>query len=221
MNKRIIIETEDKSFTIFDEKYNEIFHSKKGALTESIHVFINSGLKPKLEENQEINILEIGFGTGLNALLTLKESLNIKVNYVSLEAYPISKELWSKLDYQKYFDSETQNHFFKLHEVKWDKYQSINDTFYLKKINTKLEDFKTNEKFDLIYFDAFSPDKQPELWTQEIFQKMYSLMKKDALLVTYCAKGQVRRNLIASGLKVEKLAGPPGKREMLRARKEL
>lgn len=221
MNKRVIIETEDKSFTIFDEKYNEIFHSKKGALTESIHVFINSGLKPKLENSQEIRILEIGFGTGLNALLTLKESLNIKVNYVSLEAYPITKELWSNLDYQKYFDSEIQNYFFKLHKVEWESYQKINDNFYLNKINTKLEDFNTNEKFDLIYFDAFSPDKQPELWTQEIFQKMYSLMKKDALLVTYCAKGQVRRNLIASGLKVEKLAGPPGKREMLRARKEL
>lgn len=220
MNKRVIIETEDKSFTIFDEKYNEIFHSKKGALTESIHVFINSGLKPKLENSQEINILEIGFGTGLNALLTLKESLNIKVNYVSLEAYPITKELWSQLDYQKYFDSEIQNYFSKLHEVEWENYQKINDDFYLKKINTKLEDFKTDETFDLVYFDAFSPDKQPELWTQEIFEKIYQLMKKDALLVTYCAKGQVRRNLIASGFKVEKLAGPPGKREMLRAIKE-
>lgn len=220
MNNRVIIETGDNSFTIFDPNFDEIFHSKKGAITESIHVFINSGLKPKLEQSSNINILEVGFGTGLNTLLTLKESINSNINYYAIEAFPLTKDLWSKLDYDIYLPDDMKSYFYKLHEFDWNISNKVTDKFNLTKINSKLEDFKTDIKFDLIYFDAFSPEKQPELWTKEIFLKLSNMMSSSAILVTYCAKGQVRRDLIESGLKVEKLAGPPGKREMLRAIKE-
>ncbi len=173
------------------------------------------------EKQNEISILEIGFGTGLNAFLVLEECLcdeAKKVFYSSIENYPLSLEDAKQLNYAS--DDLQQKIFLKLHEVEWNIEMKITENYFLKKIQMKLEDFISEQnKFNLIFFDAFSPEAQPELWTKEIFEKLYLSMKNDGILVTYCAKGQVRRNMIAAGFSIERLEGPPGKREMLRARK--
>lgn len=216
---RLIIQTSDNSNTIFDEELNEIFHSKNGALAESLYVFIEHGFKYFNNKKTALNILEIGFGTGLNTLLTLieAEKNNTLVNYTSLETRPLERELWESLNYKDFWNTEKQQFFFNLHEVPWNQSNKITDFFTLTKVLESLESYKANEKFDLIYFDAFSPDKQPELWTYEIFEKIHSFMSPDSILVTYCAKGEVQRNMKKAGFKIEKLKGPAGKREMVRA----
>lgn len=216
---RIIIQTADNSNTIFDQELQEIFHSKNGALAESLYVFIEHGFKYAIGKKTSLNILEIGFGTGLNTLLTLieAEKNQTTVNYFSLETRPLEKELWKNLNYKDFWDAEKQQIFSTLHEVSWNEAHKITDFFTLTKILENLETYKTKEKFDLVYFDAFSPDKQPELWTYEIFEKIYSIMNSDSILVTYCAKGEVQRNMKKAGFKIEKLKGPMGKREMVRA----
>jgi tRNA U34 5-methylaminomethyl-2-thiouridine-forming methyltransferase MnmC len=225
---RKIITTEDGSSSIYLPDLNEHYHSIHGAVQESKHVFIEMGWekiqdsKFKIQDSGEIiSILEVGFGTGLNAFLVLQEcrkNNSVKVFYESLELYPISLDEAMNLNYAE--NEEQKNIFQKLHEAEWDKEIKIEENFQLKKNKIALEDFipKVNT-YDLIFFDTFSPEKQPELWTEEIFRKLYSGMKNEGILVTYCAKGQVRRNMIAAGFSVERLEGPPGKREMLRARK--
>lgn len=220
--ERRIIKTDDGSVTIHLPEWNEQYHSKHGAVQEARHVFLKMGLHHFLEANKskELSILEIGFGTGLNAFLTLleAESLNIHINYTGVEAYPVPPEEVKLLNYPEASQAEENAAlFFKLHEVAWKKSSSISNNFSLKKMEMKFHEINDNSLYDLIYFDAFGARVQPELWTEEIFNIMFKALKRNGVLVTYAAKGSVRRAMIASGFEVQKLPGPPGKREMLRA----
>tara|TARA_B100000809_G_scaffold60809_1_gene57425 strand:- start:5292 stop:5954 length:663 start_codon:yes stop_codon:yes gene_type:complete len=211
--------TEDGSHTLYLEDLDETYHSKHGAIQEALHVFIDAGLKFCNQTN--LNILEIGFGTGLNTFLTLQESNNTIINYTSLEAFPLSNEIISQLNYKKELSLDTEGieHFNKLHKVEWGTYQEITPIFNLNKENVELINYKTTEKFDIIYFDAFGPNVQPEMWGKAIFENMYDILADKGILVTYCAKGSVKRTLKEVGFEVEPLPGPPGKREMTRAKK--
>jgi len=210
-----VITTKDGSKSLFLTEMNETYHSKFGAKTESEHVFIKSGFK--VIDLPEIHILEIGFGTGLNALLTVlaAQKTHRKVYYESLEKYPLPDEIISQIN--DFTDTEMKEIFTKLHTTPWQKTLEIFPGFSLLKNHTDLLNYQSTRHFHLIYFDAFAPDKQPEMWTQEIFDKMFSLLAPQGILVTYSAKGLVRRRMQAAGFAVSRLPGPPGKREMLRA----
>ncbi len=215
---RILEKTADGSHTLFVPELNEHYHSTNGALTESKHVFINAGLNQT--DQEEISVLEIGFGTGLNAILTYLEakSRNISIHYTSIELYPID-EIWiKKLNFPDEADVEHAVFEF-LHSCEWDKEVPVDSSFMLHKIKGDLTKIRFNQSFDLIYFDAFAPDKQPEMWSPEIFSHLFNQTNPGGILTTYCAKGSVRRMLQAAGYITERLPGPPGKREMLRARK--
>lgn len=211
--------TDDGSLTLFVPELDEHYHSVKGALTESKHIFINMGLRAS--EAEEPRILEVGFGTGLNALLTLQESeIGRKVHYTTIERYPLSKEVTEKMEYSTLVDTETAEYYSTLHEAEWNKWVKITERFNLRKLNTDLTTLELKEKYDIIYFDAFAPEKQPEMWTQTIFDMMYNSLDVHGILVTYCAKGAVRRMMQNAGFAVERLAGPPNvKREILRGKK--
>ena len=218
--KREIIQTLDGSTTIQLTEWNECYHSKHGAIQEAQHVFIKNGLS--LFQNQEIAILEIGFGTGLNAFITLLESkkMNQTIDYVGVEAYPISAAEVLSMNYVDELDSKLESSTFeKIHESSWEEKVILNDRFALTKRKQFFQDIEDENRFDLIYFDAFGYRVQPELWSTEIFRKMYNSLKSNGILVTYAARGVVKRSMIEVGFTVEKLAGPPGKREMFRARK--
>lgn len=221
--KRKIITTGDGSKTIQIEEWNEQYHSKHGAINEAQHVFIKNGLHHVLtvSESQEIHILEIGFGTGLNAFLTALEveNSNIKVNYVGVEAYPVKMKEIDQLNYSQQVGKDKDEIFKKLHEIPWDTKHTITANFSLTKRQQFFTDIKNKDQYHLIYFDAFGARVQPELWTKEIFQLMYEALKPDGVLVTYAAIGQVKRDMTAIGFNVERLQGPPGKRHMLRATK--
>lgn len=212
--KRIIEQTADGSATLFVPELNEHYHSVKGARTESQHIFIDMGLKAS--EAVEPYILEVGFGTGLNALLTLEtaEAAQRKVHYTGIELYPLSWEMIEPLGY-------SNNPLFKtLHIIPWEEDTIITPCFTLRKVQANFTTFTTNRLFDIIYFDAFAPEKQPEMWSQELFDRLHVIMSEKGILTTYCAKGVVRRMLQTAGFTVERLPGPPGgKREILRARK--
>lgn len=218
--KREIIQTLDGSTTIQLTEWNECYHSKHGAIQEAQHVFIKNGLS--LFQEQEIAILEIGFGTGLNAFITLLESkkMNQTIDYVGVEAYPISAAEVLSMNYVDELDSKLESSTFeKIHESSWEEKVILNDRFALTKRKQFFQDIEDENRFDLIYFDAFGYRVQPELWSTEIFRKMYNSLKSNGILVTYAARGVVKRSMIEVGFTVEKLAGPPGKREMFRARK--
>ncbi len=215
-----IITTQDGSHSLFNPELNETYHSVHGAIQESVHVFIKNGLNFLLERSNpdEINILEMGFGTGLNALLTLQKSLESKnkIQYTTLETFPLHKEIWSNLNYTNSLSLKSYFEF--LHESKWEEWISASENFNLLKLNTKLETvFLEKTQYDLIYYDAFAPNKQPELWTFEVLKKVTESLKPSGIFVTYCAKGQLKRDLKDLGLMVETLPGPPGKKEMVRA----
>ena len=218
MTDLIIEQTEDGSDTLYLPILNEHYHSTKGAVTESEHIFINSALLHR--GKQEINLLEIGFGTGLNAIRTVEaaELSNLNVHYTTLELYPLSIEQISKLNFIK------EEHYRTIHEAEWGKEIEITKNFKLLKLNidyTTLPEQRFNHTFDVIYFDAFAPDKQPEMWTQQLFDYLYVLLSKDGILTTYSAKGAVRRMLQDAGFTVERIPGPPGgKREIIRAIKK-
>ncbi len=233
--KRIIEQTEDGSPTLFVPELNEHYHSVKGARTESEYIFINKGLKASQLPSPKV--LEIGFGTGLNALLTLEaaEQEKHKVRYTGIELYPLS---WKEIKLLNYSDNPL---FEQMHNVPWNVETDITAYFSLKKIQadvnllfgvkdraTKdLSDTKEtietpilSPKFDVVYFDAFAPEKQPEMWSEQLLRSIYTSMKEGGILTTYCAKGAVRRMLQNIGFKTERLPGPPGgKREILRATK--
>jgi len=211
--------TEDGSHTLYLENLDETYHSKHGAIQEAMHVFIDAGLK--YFKQSKLNILEVGFGTGLNAFLTLQESNDSTINYTSLEAFPLKKEIVNQLNYKSELKLNAVGieQFEKLHHVEWGSYQEISAKFNLNKVKVELAHYQTSEKFDIIYFDAFGPRVQPEMWEKSIFEKMQSLLSDGGILVTYCAKGSVKRTLKELGFEVEPLPGPPGKREMTRARK--
>jgi tRNA U34 5-methylaminomethyl-2-thiouridine-forming methyltransferase MnmC len=219
--KREILITSDGSTTIHLPDWDEQYHSKHGAIQEAYHVFIKSGLDKVLENNtNEVSILEIGFGTGLNAFITFLEGdkKNITIDYVGVEAYPVLADEIKKLNYVSELKSTAyQAVFDAMYETTWEEKQTISAAFQLTKRKQFFADITDENAFNLIYFDAFGARNQPELWTEEIFQKMYNALKTDGVLVTYAAKGSVRRAMQTVGFTVERLAGPPGKREMLRA----
>jgi len=218
--KRKIITTSDGSKTIQIEDWDEQYHSKHGAIQEAYHVFIKNGLS--LYKNKSITILEIGFGTGLNALITCieAEKQNLLIDYTGVEAYPVSLEELEQLNYVselKVPNFETV--FKKMHRTDWESSFVITENLKLVKQQKDFLKIEDENRYDLIYFDAFGARVQPELWTEAIFSKMFAAMKDNGVLVTYAAKGSVRRAMLAVGFKVERLQGPPGKREMLRATK--
>ena len=218
--KREIIQTHDGSTTIHIEEWDECYHSKFGAIQEAQHVFIKNGLS--LFENKTVSILEIGFGTGLNAFITFLESqrLNQTIDYVGVEAYPVSPEEVLLMNYVSALKAENESAIFEeMHECHWEEQFILRNDFLFTKRNQFFQDIDDLEKFDLIYFDAFGYRVQPELWSTTIFQKMYNALKPNGILVTYAARGVIKRSMIEAGFTVEKLEGPPGKREMFRARK--
>ena len=220
--KRKIITTGDGSKTIQIEEWNEQYHSIHGALQEALHVFIKTGLQHVVcNGKKNISILEIGFGTGLNAILTALEAEKLKLNidYVGVEAYPVSKEELQQLNYTQLVPNNSQNFFDTIHESSWEQHESISPYFTIEKRKQFFKDITDKETFDLIYFDAFGARVQPELWTEAIFIIMFEALKEKGVLVTYSAKGSVRRAMQSVGFIVERLPGPPGKREMLRATK--
>ncbi len=212
--KREIITTEDGSHSVYCVDTYETFHSKYGAIQESMHVFIRNGLNSILENNKAPSILEIGFGTGLNALLTLARMVEVEAScqYVGIDKFPISLEIARDLDYLPEFRAE----FLQMHQSQSE--IELMGRMQLKKVVADFRDqMPTVESgFDLVYFDAFSPTKQPELWTATVFQNIKNVCAPNAILVTYCSKGEVRRNMQAAGWAVTKLPGPKGKREMVK-----
>lgn len=214
--------TEDGSHSILSEKYGVSYHSKYGAINEAKHVFINSALIFKAEIQQDISILEIGFGTGLNAFATFLESKkrNLNIRYTGVEAYPISVNQAMQLNYAAMIEPPENTGFFvNLHQLPWNVASQLNDHFKIEKVLKKFEEIDFERQFDIVYFDAFAPDAQPELWSDEMMEKMFRALLPDGILVTYCAKGSVKRSLKKAGFSVEALPGPPGKREMTRATK--
>ena len=215
MNELIV--TSDGSHTIFVPEINEHYHSIHGAVQESLHIFIKHGLE--VSTANPISILEVGFGTGLNALLTAIHNTveNREVNYTSVEKYPIDADIINKLNHHQFAGKKGKEIFYMIHSAPWNTMVNICNNFNLKKIETDFTKEPLQGKYDLIYFDAFGPDKQPEMWTKEIFNRISTLTNKNGIFVTYSAKGEVKRSLIACGFKVTLLPGPPGKRQMIRA----
>ncbi|CAM3937039.1 tRNA (5-methylaminomethyl-2-thiouridine)(34)-methyltransferase MnmD [Flavobacterium antarcticum] len=218
--KREIVQTSDGSTTIYLPEWEENYHSKHGAIQEAKHVFIKNGFSQfKVEE---LSILEIGFGTGLNAFITFLEAkINaVKIHYTGVEAYPVEFNEIEQMNYVVELQAtDFEQEFEKMHTCEWNSNVKISETFYLNKRKQFFNEINDAEAFDLIYFDAFGYRVQPELWSTEIFQKMYNALKLGGVLVTYAARGVVKRSMIEVGFSVEKLAGPPGKREMFRASK--
>ena len=223
--KRELISTSDGSKTLLINELEETYHSKHGALQEANHVFINNGLN--LIKSYEINILELGFGTGLNVLVTfdayLRNNKNHKINYFGVEKYPIFFQEASELSYSELFSNQmVKDLSLKIHETEWEKSVSLDSDFSLTKLKS---DFKKKKNIDLppidlVYFDCFGARVQPDLWEKELFEIVANKMKSGGLLTTYSSKGSVRRLLIELGFEVEKKQGPPGKREMINAWKK-
>ena len=214
--ERKIVTTEDGSHTLYVEGLNEHYHSTYGALQESMHIYIGHGLKPLLAERHPLNIFEMGFGTGLNALLTIIEAGDIPVHYTSIEAYPITADEIEQLNHTAVINHPYAAGLYRqIHEAPWGEDVLITPTFTLRKIHAKLIELDFPAcSFDLVYYDAFAPSVQPELWTKEVFEKIASWMKPLALLATYCAKGEVKRILTSLGFELSHPAGPPGKKEI-------
>jgi len=231
MQERKLIQTADGSFTLLLPEWNESYHSVHGAIREAVHVFIQNGLM-KIKNLKEISVLEIGFGTGLNGLLSGLFAIDnpLKINYTGLEKYPLNPDEFLRMNYPESIaeslytgDSkeDIEEIYLKMMQSEWGKPQCIHQHFMLQKIQTDFRSFDYPEAtFDLVYFDAFGARVQPELWTVELFEKIHFCMKTNGLLTTYSAKGSVRRALKELGFEVHKLSGPPGKREMLNAIKK-
>lgn len=215
--KRIVEMTADGSCTLFMPEMNEHYHSVNGALQESRHVFFQAGWD--CLKRHRIRILEFGFGTGLNALLAVSRAVRdaAEVTYYSIEKYPLTADLWKQLHYDRLDIEGADCWFAPLHECPWDEDVALNPHFCLHKIKGDFNEIPFPDGIDLVFFDAFAPDKQPEVWSQALFDRIFQVMSSGGVLVTYCAKGVVRRMLQQAGFRVERIPGPPGKREMLRA----
>ena len=211
--KRRLILTEDGSSSIYIEEMDEHYHSTHGAIQEANHVFISNGLK-RIKKNN-VNIFELGFGTGLNAFLTLIHGSDKIVSYDAIEAFPVENELLQNLNYVEEIGGEFDSYFQKIHSAKWEIPTEISRFFELHKIQSKIQNYniKANH-YDVIYFDAFGPRAQSEMWNKVILQKMYDALASGGELITYCAQGQFKRDLKSLGFEVVALPGPPGKREM-------
>ena len=211
--------TLDGSHTLFIPLIEESYHSTHGAIQESEFIYMNAGLK--FCAKKEITVFEVGFGTGLNAFLTLLEAerQQLKIHYITVEKYPVVVEDALKLNYTDIIASDKKALFGMMHYWQWNQPVQLTPEFILEKVNADFVNFEHFASYDVIYFDAFSPEKQQEMWTQELFEKLFAHCNDNAVLVTYCAKGAVRRAMQKAGFAVERLAGPPGKREILRATK--
>lgn len=217
--KRELILTADGSKTIYIPEMDENYHSTHGALQEAMHVFIQNGLQA-ISGQKEIIIFEMGFGTGLNALLSMVEAEKSKsqIKYYGIEAFPVEIQLIKEIGYEKLVDNNFIEPFFLMHSTTWNSDHKLMQNFMFHKIDQKIEDYvPVKDSVDIIYFDAFGPRVQQGMWNPEILNKMFLLLKPGGSLVTYCAQGQVKRDLRSVGFKVEGLPGPPGKREMTRA----
>lgn len=218
-----VITTSDGSKTLYLIELDEQYHSVNGAITESRHVFLKNGLEFS-GAKQSLNLLEIGFGTGLNALLTAVYAIEnkIKISYFTIEKYPLIPDIISELNYGDLLGGNAEILFDAIHSSEWGKMVEIDPFFRICKIETDLVEFnfKFNTPFDLVYFDAFGPDKQPEMWNHFVFLSLFEMLSSGGVIVTYSAKGEVRRRMASAGFAVERLPGPPGKREMLRGIKK-
>jgi len=217
--KREIITTKDGSTSLFIPEWNETYHSKNGAIQEAYHVFIKNGLS--IFKGKSVSILEIGFGTGLNAFITSLEAErnNLLIDYTAVEAFPLTVEEIDAMNFASKIDSNKTNIFSTIHQLNWELKNQVNDNFYLTKRKQFFQDINDKDCFDIIYFDAFSFDVQPELWSETIFKKMHTALKSNGILVTYACRTVIKQAMISAGFRVEKLPGAPGKREMLRAYK--
>jgi len=218
-----IVSTKDGSQTILNTELGSTYHSRHGALTESQHVFIDKGLRKVLDGRvTDITLLEMGLGTGLNALLTalIATCEGIVINYHALELYPVPEEVWKAYELPEEL-SKNRDLYDAIQLAEWNKEVVINPNFSITKHHISLLDFQPSVKFDLIYYDAFEPETQPELWAQEVFEKLNLWSSPFGVLTTYCCKGYVRRNMLGAGFEVEKVPGPPGKREMIVAQRPL
>ena len=220
--QRIPVITKDGSHTISVPDMNVTYHSVHGAIQESEHVFIKAGLLDSgiFDYTGVHQVLEIGFGTGLNALLTLIEADKQKnrIYYTAIEPFPLDESIIMQLNYCEQLNlPHYQRLFEKMHQCDWEEMYEITEHFRLTKHKTSLQEFSIVKSFSIIYYDAFAPNAQPELWTEKIFEKLYSLLLPEGILVTYCSKGAVQRAMKAAGFTIEKIPGPPGKREMIRA----
>ena len=219
MKKIEIRQTADGSNTLYLPDLDETYHSSHGAVQEAMHVFIEHGLTYVGKEKKSISVFEMGFGTGLNAMLTAQwaEKHQRKIAYIGIELHPVEEEIWRQMEFVQ-VESEIAL-YAKIMSSEWGKSQEINPFFELKKIEQTVRDLHINEKVDLIYFDAFGPKVQAEMWDLPVLKKMYDMLMPGGIFVTYCAQGQMRRNLKSLGFTLEELPGPPGKREMTRATK--
>jgi len=219
-----IINTSDGSHTLYNEKLNETYHSIHGAIQESEHIYIESGIKYFIntQKKKNIRILEVGFGTGLNFLLTYKLSLShtYTIHYNTIESNPLKMEIVNKLNYIDMLGEKYRDVFTLMHSQKSDKEIGVSSKLFFNKQILRLEEFQSKKKYDIIFFDAFAPSKQPDIWNAKNLQKVYDAMEKDAILVTYCSSVKFKKTLEELGYKVEVISGPPGKKEMVRASKK-
>lgn len=216
-----IVTTNDGSHTIHNKSLDEHYHSTNGAIQEAELVYIQNALN--YTSKKEITLFEVGFGTGLNAFLTAIYAFEQKrkIRYITIEKFPIQKELISELNYTSFFKDTYKSFFSSIHSSNWGKEEVINEYFSLLKIEGDLLDFPKIPNFDVVYFDAFAPNKQDEMWSQQIFDYIFQNMNSNGIITTYCAKGDVRRMMQQAGFTMERIPGPPGKREMLRGSKLL
>lgn len=220
-----LIYTEDGSHTLYLKELNETYHSRHGAIQESMHVFIKNGLRYYLSKSakKRIRLFELGLGTGLNALLTAIEAEKLKyhIDYEVIEPFPVPADLYRQLNYaQKLSRPGIENLLMNIHSQEWDVTQSLNDFFSIRKDKILFEDYPpVNEEFDLLYYDAFAPGKQAGIWESALLEKAHDMLIPHGILVTYCAQGKFKRDLRNIGFQVETLIGPPGKKEMIRATK--
>lgn len=220
LGERLLQTTADGSHTLYLPAMDEHYHSINGAIGESEHIFVNAGLRSLTR--REIRILEIGFGTGLNAFLTLREvmvNLDWRIVYFAVELYPLPFELATRLNYAGLAWPEGESLFLDLHRAEWGKPTQITDRFVLHKIEGDANHVSLPDGIDLVYMDAFAPEKQPEMWNAALYRRLADAMVPGATLVTYCSKGDVRRGLRDAGLSMERLPGPPGKRHILRGKR--
>lgn len=214
-----IIPTADGSSSVLNTRLNETYHSTHGAIQESQFIFIDRGLDFAIQSQKlgQVNILEIGFGTGLNALLSFHYAeANVKsIYFETLEAYPLDETVWRELNYPA--KTKDKNGFREIHDAAWEETVALSANFSIRKREERLQDAMfPNSNFDVVFFDAFAPTTQPELWEKGMLEKTVGALKPSGVFVTYCAKGQLRRDLKALGMIVEKVPGPPGKREFIR-----
>lgn len=215
--------TKDGSCTLLHRQLQQTYHSVNGAVTESLHVFIDAGLRYMANYHNTINLLEVGLGTGLNALLAYKFAVknNIMVHYTAIEPFPVEENTIKQLAKEiPFLEEDVKNIFLQIHNSPSGEKIDLNKHFVFQKQHISLQEFLCAQQFHLVFYDAFSPAKQPEMWADTVFQKVYDMMYPEGALVTYCAKGAVKRTLAQTGFLVESLPGPTGKREMIRAIKK-